>query len=76
MAESNLLAYIAIYCRLDYISDLSLTDKCKEVISKMDDRFYNTVEEWNEAVHSLTKNNDIYFDTVASAKEYLINFEQ
>ena len=74
MIKSNLLAYIAINCRLDYISDLSLTDNCKEIIREMDNRLFNTVEQWNEAVHYLTKNNDIYFDTVASAKEYLINF--
>ena len=76
MAESNLLAYLAIYCNVDSISDLSLTLKCKEIISKMDNRLYNTVEEWNEAFHYLTKNNNISFETVVFAKEYLINFKQ
>ena len=76
MTESNLLAYLAIYCKVDYISDLLLTPKCKEIIRKMDDEMHwNNVNEWNEAVHYLTKNNDVSFESVASAKEYLINYK-
>ena len=37
---------------------------------------WNNVNEWNEAVHYLTKNHDVSFENVASAKEYLINFKQ
>ena len=75
MTESNLLAYLAIYCKVDYISDLSLTPKCKEIIHTMDERMFRDVNEWNEAVRYLTKNNHISFQSVASAKEYLINYK-
>ena len=71
MAESNLLGYLAIYCRVDYLSDLSLTPRCKEIISRTSDEMFS-LDEWNEAIHYLCKENNVSFATVKSAKEYLL----
>ncbi len=70
----KLLAYLAIHCRVDYISDLSLTPKCKKVISSIDTQWFS-LEEWTEVVHYLCKN-DMTFDCIKSAKEYLIKYKQ
>lgn len=72
MPESNLLAYLAIQCRVDYISDLSLTLRCKTVIEHIrEDSF--TLSEWNDTIHYLCKNKDLTFDSKKLAKEYLLH---
>lgn len=75
MAELSLLDLLAIYCHVDYLSDLSLTPQCKKIIGCIDRRHFTDIKEWNEVVHYLTKNKDIHFQDVESAKHYLLNFE-
>lgn len=74
MSKSNLLAYLAIHCRVYSISTLSLTLDCKKVIKEMYDEIF-PLEEWNEAVHYLCGINDIAFTNEKEAKEYLLNFK-
>ena len=73
MSETNLLAYLAIQCRVDCFSDLSLTPECKEIIEKMKDGLF-PLDEWNDAIDYLCKVNDISFSTERLAKEYLIKY--
>lgn len=69
---SNLLAYLAIYCRVDYISDLKLTPKCKQVISEMKPNIY-PLSEWNDAVQYLCKEKKT-FDSEKKAKDFIIKY--
>lgn len=71
MPESNLLAYLAICCHVDYISDLKLTPNCKKVISKIETNSF-PLHEWIDAVHYLCRTNQS-FESVEKAKEYLLN---
>ena len=71
MAESNLLAYLSIQCRLNYISDLSLTPYCKKVISNLSaNRF--PLSEWNDAIQYLTRRS-ITFCSCEEAKSFLLD---
>lgn len=72
MAESNLLAYLAIYCRVDYISDLKLTQNCKQIITTIKPTTF-PLKEWNDAVQYLCKNKKS-FNSVEQAKEYLMKY--
>ena len=75
MSETNLLAYLAIHCRVYSISDLSFTPQCREIIKTMRHDMYPLIE-WNDAVCYLCKRNDISFSSSKSAKEYLITHSQ
>ena len=71
MKPSSLLTYLAIHCRVEFISDLTLTPQCKEVIAKIKDNAFS-LDEWNDVVHYLCKVKDITFTSEKSAKEFLI----
>lgn len=68
----NLLAFLAIQCRVEYLSDLRLTQRCKEILSKIESTTF-LLGDWNETVHYLCKT-DKSFEDVESAKKFLIKF--
>lgn len=72
MTETNLLAYLAIQCRVECISDLRLTPRCKRAISLIEiDTF--VLSEWQDAIQYLCKENKT-FESVVEAKNYLIEY--
>ena len=73
MKPGNLIAYLAINCRVEYISDLTLTPRCKDIIEKLSQNFF-PLEEWNDVVHYLTHEETIQFESVTEAKQYLLSY--
>lgn len=68
----NLLTFLAMKGRLDYLSDLRLTPRCKQFISEVENITF-PLKDWNEAIHYLCKT-ELSFDDIESAKDYLLNF--